>query len=189
MSPVGWLPIVAELCKLDPPVRVFGGIAEEALLDGSVTREHGDVDVLVDRKALSRHRDAFESIGYPPLEVYFEVVSDQPLVLGTERDGMPLEVGVYDEIDGVATFVLPTEQGPTRFILPDDTLEHPVTEIDGTSVRTVSPLALYHLREAFLVTGAFGPPRDKDVTTQARLRDELLSNATEDDLRLRTAVV
>ena len=87
---------------------------------------------------------------------------------------------------GVASFVLPTEDGLTRFLLPDDTLHHPVTEIDGTSVRTVSPLALYHLREAFILTGVFGPPRDKDAGIQARLRDRFLSDATEDDLRLRT---
>ena len=103
---------------------------------------------------------------------------------------MPMEIGIYDEMgSGVASFVLPTEEGLRRFILPDDTLDHHVTEIDGTSVRTVSPLALYHLREAFILTGVFGPPRDKDVATQARLRDELLSGATEDELRLRTVAV
>lgn len=189
MSLVGWLPTVAELCALKPPVWVFGGIAEEALLEGSVTQEHGDVDLLVNRNALSRHIAGFEAIGYPSPQVYFEVVPDQPLVLGTERDGMPLEIGIYDEDEmepGVASFVLPTEEGLRRFILPDDTLTHRITEIDGMSVRTVSPLALYHLREAFILTGVFGPPRDKDVAVQARLRDELLSDATEDDLRLRT---
>jgi hypothetical protein len=187
MSPVAWLPIVAELCALDPPVWVFGGIAEEALLEGSVTREHGDIDLLVDRDALSRHVAGFEAIGYPSLQTYFEVVSGQPLVLGAERDGVPLEVGIYDEMEpGVASFVLPTEEGLTRFILPDDTLKHPVIEIDGTAVRTVSPLALYHLREAFILTGVFGPPRDKDAAIQARLKDTFLSDATEDVLRLRT---
>ncbi len=184
---LGWLPIVAELCALDPPVWVFGGIAEEALLNGTVTREHGDIDLLVSRSALPRHLRGFEAIGYPSPQVYFEVVSGQPLVLGSERGGMPLEIGVYDEMgSGGASFVLPTEDGLTRFILPDDTLEHPVTEIDGTSVRTVSPLALYHLREAFILTGVFGPPRDQDAAIQARLRKTLLSDATEDELRLRT---
>src|SRR5262245_19658466 len=141
---LGWLPIVAEVCALDPPVWVFGGIAEEALLEGSVGQEHGDIDVLVGRDSLPSLGDRFEAIGYQPLRVLFEVVPGRPLVLGAERDGMPIEVGVYDEMEsGVASFVLPTEEGLTRFILPDDTLTHPVTEIDGTSVRTVSPLALY----------------------------------------------
>jgi hypothetical protein len=190
VSPVGWLPIVVELCALDPPVWVFGGIAEEALLEGSVSRQHGDIDLLVDRSVLPAHLETFEAIGYPSLRVLFEVVPGQPLVLGSERDGMPMEVGVYDEMgSGIASFVLPTEHGPTRFILPADTLRHPVTEIEGASVRTVSPLALYHLREAFILTGVFGPPRDQDVAIQARLRDGLLADATEDELRLRTVPV
>ncbi len=88
MSPVGWLPIVAELCAIDPPVWVFGGIAEEALLEGSVIREHGDIDLLVNRNALSRYIERFEAIGYASPQVYFEVVSGQPLVLGAERNGM-----------------------------------------------------------------------------------------------------
>ena len=187
MSPAGWLPAVAELCELDPPVWVFGGIAEEALLEGSIGPDHGDVDVLVDRKALRSHMQSLEALGYPALQVYFEAVPGQPLVLGTERDGMPVEVGVYDEIDaGVASFVLPTERGLTRFVLPEDTLRHPITEIEGTSVRTVSPLALFHLREAFVLSGVFGPPRDKDVAVQGMLRDRLLSGRTEEELRLRT---
>jgi hypothetical protein len=186
MSPIGWLPIVAELCALDSPVWVIGSIAEEALLEGSVTLEHSDIDLLVSRNDLSRHIAGIEAIGYPSPRVHFEVVPGQPLVLKAARDGMPLEIGVYDEKEpGVASFVLPTGDRLTRFILPDDTLNHPLTEIDGTSIRTVSPLALYHLREAFILTGVFGHPRGQDVAVQARLRDRLLSDATEDELRLR----
>ncbi len=134
MSPVGWLPVVAELCALDPPVWVFGGIAEEALLEGAVTREHGDIDLLVNRNALSIHLHVFEAIGYPPPQVYFEVVSGSPLVLGAERDGMPMEVGVYDQMEsGIASFLLPTVDGLTRFILPGDTLHYPDTRINGNS--------------------------------------------------------
>lgn len=144
---------------------------------------------MVNRNALSRHLAGFEAIGYPSLQAYFEVVSGQPLVLGAERDGMPLEIGIYDEMEsGVASFVLPTEEGLRRFILPDEHAQLHVTEIDGTSVRTVSPLALYQLREAFILTGVFGSPRDKDVAMQARLKDNLLSDAPEDELRLRTVV-
>ncbi len=119
MSAVGWLPIVAELCALDPPVWVFGGIAEEALLEGSVTREHGDIDLLVNRNALARHMHGFEAFGYPPPQVYFEVVSGSPLVLGAERDGMPMEIGVHDEMEpGIASFVLPTAAGLTSSSCP-----------------------------------------------------------------------
>jgi len=188
MSGQGWLPIAAELHAFDPPVWVFGGIAEEALLEGSINQDHGDIDVLVDRNRLSDHMDSFQAIGYPPFQVLFEVVAGQPLVLGAERDGMPLEIGVFDTAgsSGAASFVLPTDDGLTRIILPDDTFRHPVIEVGGMRVRTVSPLALYHMRVAFIQTGVFGPPRDKDVTTQARLRDSLLADMPEDELRLRT---
>jgi hypothetical protein len=187
MINVDWLAIAAELSALEPPVWVFGGIAEEALLAGTVTHEHGDIDVLVSRNVLARHIQAIDGIGYPSPQVSFEVVPGQPLVLGAERDGMPMELGVFDEMEsGIASFVLPTEDGLTRFILPGDTLRNPVTLIDGTSVRTASPLALYHLREVFMLTGVFGPPREKDLATQARLRDTLLLDVTDDDLRLRS---
>ncbi|MGH2631687.1 MAG: nucleotidyltransferase domain-containing protein [Actinomycetota bacterium] len=118
MSPAGWLPIVAELCALDPPVWVFGGIAEEALLEGSVTREHGDIDLLVDRNALSRHIERFEAIGYPSPQVYFEVVSGQPLVLGAERDGMPLEIGIFDEMESGRRLVRASDRDRTHAVRP-----------------------------------------------------------------------
>jgi len=189
MSRQGWLPIAAELYEFDPPVWVFGGIAEEALLEGSISQEHGDIDVLVDRNHVSEHMDSFQAIGYPPFQVLFEVVPGQPLVLGAERDGMPLEIGVFDTVgsSGDASFVLPTGDGLIRIILPVDTFSHPDIEVGGMRVRTVSPLALYHMRVAFIQTGVFGPPRDKDVMTQARLRDSLLADVPEDDLRLRTS--
>ncbi len=65
---------------------------------------------------------------------------------------MPVEVGVYDEIEGM-------------------------------SVRTDSPLALFHLRAAFILSGVFGPPRDRDIAIQAMLRDRLLSGRTKEELR------
>jgi hypothetical protein len=106
---------------------------------------------------------------------------------GLNETGCRWRVGVYDAIEaGVASFVLPTERGLTRFNLPEDTLHHPITEIEGRSVRTVSPLALFHLREAFILSGVFGPPRDRDMAIQATLRARLLSGRSMEELRLRT---
>ena len=42
-----YLGLLRDLASLDPPVFVFGGIAEEALLDGAVSLSHGDLDVLI----------------------------------------------------------------------------------------------------------------------------------------------
>lgn len=106
-----------------------------------------------------------------------------PLVLGSSRGEQNVELGVFDELEpGIASFVLPAEAGPVRINLPDDTLRYPIGSIDRVPIRTVSPLALYHLREAFMTTGVFGPPRDKDRAAQARLRRELLMDKPDSEL-------
>jgi hypothetical protein len=180
---VTYLPLIERLARLEPPVFVFGGIAEDALLDGSMTRPHGDVDVLVGRGSLDVHLEQLDSIGFTDFQVYFEPQPGRPLVLGTTRADENLELGVFDELEpGLASFVLPVEAGLVRISLSDDALRHPIGSIDGVPIRTVSPLALYQLREAFIQTGVFGPPRDKDRAAQARLRQELLSDVPERDL-------
>jgi hypothetical protein len=179
-----YLPLVAQLASFEPPVFVFGGIAEDALLDGSITRPHGDVDVLGARATLDRHLEDLRSIGFDGFEVFFESPPGMPLVLGAERDGLSVEIGVFDELEpGIASFVLPVSDGLVRISLPADSLHHPLASIDGVPIRTVSPLALYQLREAFTLTGVFGPARDKDRAAQARLRQELLADTAEADLR------
>jgi hypothetical protein len=183
VAEASYLPIIERLAGFEPPVFVFGGIAEDALLDGSISRPHADVDVLVFRSALDLQLARFSSIGFSDFEKYFEPQPGRPLVLGAAHGGLNLELGVFDEVaPGVASFVLPVERGMVRIILPDDTLKHPVGSIDGVPIRTVSPLALYQIREAIIQTGVFGPPRDKDRSAQARLRQELLGGIPENDL-------
>ena len=180
---VSYLALIEGLAALEPPVFVFGGIAEDALLDGSISRPHGDIDVLVGRATLDLHLAQFGSIGFSDFDVFFEPQPGRPLVLGGVHAGQNLELGVFDELEpGIASFVLPVEQGLVRIILPDDALRQPIGSIDGVPIRTVSPLALYQLREAFIHTGVFGPPRDKDRAAQARLRQELLTDVLESDL-------
>ncbi len=187
---MSYLPTIEALASLEPPVFVFGGIAEDALLDGSITRPHGDVDVLVGRAKLDVQLAQLGSIGFTGFGVFFEPQPGRPLVLGATHAGLSLELGVFDELEpGIPSFVLPVEQGLVRVSLPADALRHPISTIDGVPIRTVSPLALYQLREAFIQTGVFGPPRDKDRAAQARLRQELLIDVPEHDLspRMRPA--
>ncbi len=180
------MPIIEQLASLEPQVYIFGGIAEDALLDGSVTRPHADVDILVGRSSLDRHLTQLGSIGITDFEVFFESQPGTPLVLGTTQGDRAFELGLFDEFEpGIASFVLPAEAGLVRVTLPEDTLRHPIGSIDGVPIRTVSPLALYHLREAFIRTGAFGPPRDKDLAAQTRLRQELLVETQDDELNPR----
>ena len=183
MSAPSYLPLVEQLASLEPPVFVFGGIAEDAILDGSITRPHGDVDVLVARAMLGRHLEQLGAFGFTDFDVLFESYPGVPLVLGATHGGLSVELGVFDELEpGSASFVLPVQAGAVRITLPADTLTFPVASIDGVPIRTISPLALYQLRQALIRTGAFGPARDKDRAVQARLREELLGNAPEADL-------
>ena len=46
-----YLPLLETLMTFEPPVHVFGGFAEDALLHGTSVRTHQDVDVLVGREA------------------------------------------------------------------------------------------------------------------------------------------
>ena len=91
--------------------------------------------------------------------------------LKTPEDPRPLtrEECIVETVLGIIGGATVIEDGIERQIGPHD--------IHGV---------LYHLREAFILTGVFGPPRDQDVAIQARLRDGLLADATEDELRLRS---
>ncbi len=179
----GYLALIERLTAVRPPVFVFGGYAEDALLAGRTTRQHDDIDVLVAKVDLAEHLQRFAEWGFASFEVYFEVVPGSPLVYHAAADGIDLELGVYDElVPGRPSFVLPAGEGLTRVTLPGDSLSHPLGHIDGVSIRTISPLALYQLRAAVMRTGVFGPPRPKDEVAQAELRTSLLAGLRVDEL-------
>jgi hypothetical protein len=178
-----YLALIDRLTTLRPPVFVFGGYAEDALLAGKTTRPHGDVDVLVGRVDLDEHLQRFADWGFPSFEIYFEVVPGSPLVYHSSSDGIELELGIYDErVPGRPSFVLPVDEQLTRVTLPSDSLTHPLGRIDGVSIRTISPLALYQMRAAFVRSGVLGPPRPKDEAAQAQLRTSLLAGMQADEL-------
>ena len=179
----GYLALIDRLATVRPPVYVFGGFAEDALLAGRTTRPHGDVDVLVGRGDLDEHLQRFADWGFPSFENYFEVVPGSPLVYHSALDGIELELGIYDElVPGRPSFVVPKAEGLTRVTLPSDSFTHPLGRINGISIRTISPLALYQMRAAFMRSGAFGPPRRKDEAAQAQLRTRLLAGIGPDEL-------
>ena len=121
----GYLALIDRLTTVRPPVFVFGGYAEDALLAGRTTRPHGDVDVLVGRVDLAEHLERFAEWGFPSFEIYFEVVPGSPLVYHAASDGIELELGVYDElVPGRPSFVLPADEpadpghAPQRLLHP-----------------------------------------------------------------------
>jgi hypothetical protein len=67
----------------------------------------------------------------------------------------------------------------------DDLFAYPATLIEGTPVHTISPLALYQIREGLGITGSFGPLRPKDLAVQRRLKSAFLADHAEEELRPR----
>ena len=51
-------PLLETLMTFEPPVHVFGGLAEDALFHGTWVRTHQDVDVLVGPEADAPPRTA-----------------------------------------------------------------------------------------------------------------------------------
>ena len=56
-------PLFEALMRFEPPVYLFGGFDEDALLHGAAVRPHEDVDVLVSRDALERQLENAGGIG------------------------------------------------------------------------------------------------------------------------------
>jgi hypothetical protein len=46
-----YLPLIESLMKVDGPIVLFGGFAEDAMLGGAIRRHHDDVDVLIERSS------------------------------------------------------------------------------------------------------------------------------------------
>ena len=179
----GYLALIERLTTVRPPVFVFGGYAEDALLAGRTTRPHADLDILVGRADLAEHLVRFAEWGFPRFEIAFEVVPRSPLVYHAVSNGIELELGIFDElVPGRASFVLPLDDLLTRLTLPGDAFTHPLGRIDGVPIRTISPLALYQMRAGIMHTGVFGPPRPKDEAAQAQLRTSLLAGLRPDEL-------
>lgn len=110
--------------------------------------------------------------------VYYEPRPGLPLVYGSTREELVLELSLLD-IDpaGHPYFVVGTDKGPVSISVSPDLFQWAPTIIDGVPVHTLSPLALVHIRAGATATGAFGPPRpEKGGTRHSRRVDVFLSN-------------
>ncbi len=186
VDPARYLPLLKALFALEPKVFIIGGIAEDALLNGTMTRDHYDVDMTTYRDTVPLREGQLAELGFPRLEVKHEVLPGLAMVYETGYGDLHVEIGPYDElIPGDISFVAPGENGPMRIHSPDDIFTYPATTIDGVPIQTVSPLALFLGRAGLEATGALGPLDDRGVATQRRLREELLVGVPEGKLRPR----
>jgi len=184
-------PLLETLMTFEPPVHVFGGFAEDALLHGTSVRSHDDVDVLVSREELEAQLRNARAIGFSSHEVRFEPIDGMPMVIGTTNGNLDLEISVYDRTtEGIVFFHIPDQEGRLfRVDLSDGVFDYPASDLDGIALRTVSPLALYQIRAGITMAGGFGPPRPKDVTSQEALRARFFPDASPESLQPRTTEV
>lgn len=174
------LDLIRRLMALDPPVFLFGGFAEDALLHGTMSRPHDDVDVFVWLDDLPMRVEQVLALGFDDLEVRFESSPGRPLAVGAVRDGLDLELCIGDRTGGRPHFDLPGSGGLDRVWMPDDLLMHPAQRLDDLEVRTISPRALYQVRVAS--AAVFGGFRPKDEVTQSALRERFFAGISDAEL-------
>jgi len=185
------MPLLRDLASLDPPLFIFGGIAETVLLDRALGPSHGDVDVLIPRDQFELRTEQLGGLGFHDFAVYYEPRPGRPLVLGSSRGDLALELNLLDhDAKGSPYFAVRTEDGPVSISMPPDLFDWPPTIIDGMLIRTLSPLALVQIRAGLTATGVFGPPRPgKDDAHQDRLVEVFFPDASEVSLMPRIAAV
>ena len=180
-----YLGLLRELAAIEPPLFVFGSVAEAVLLDGELSETHGDVEVAIPRTELGLRLRQLAMLGFDVFDVYYEPRPGLPLVYGSARGDLALELSLVDyDPAGNPFFVVRTDGGAVAIALPADAFVWPPTVIDQVVVHTVSPLALVHVRAGASATSAFGAKRPgKDDARQARLIDTFFRNVDPERLR------
>ena len=94
----GYLSLVREIASLDPPAYVFGGIAEELLLEGRISDSHADLDLLVPSEQGDQTQAQLTALGFSDFAVHHEPLPGRPLVLGRwgspQEPRVPIDAGV-----------------------------------------------------------------------------------------------
>ena len=185
------LELLRRMAALDPGPCLIGGYAEDALLAGTVTRPHVDIDWMVPRRELQLRLAQARELGFGEFETWGESAPGEPFYLYAENGELKLELGVVDEQDGrvylrihTLAFDVDGREPPAGYqlLLPRDTFAHPPVEIDGVIVRTASPLALYQLRVGIASQGSFGPLSAQQRNAARRLKERFFPLRSKADL-------
>ncbi len=168
----------------DPPVHLFGGVSEDALLHSDWVRPHDDIDILVERPHFPAAIESSRGLGFQDFEVRFQPFPDTPVVVGCIQEGNNLEISICDRDDGGRVFFYMVEDtgGVVRVQLADGVFDHPAVALDGVEVRTVSPLAQYQIRSGIALAGGFGALRPKDILAQRELQERFFPGIDPEDL-------
>ena len=188
---VGQLDMLRRMSELDPPPFVFGGYAEDALLAGTVTRPHGDVDWLVPRNELALRLEQARTLGFVEIETWGESAPGEPFYLFCRNGDLSIDLGVTDEAEGrllgrVWRIAFPVAGGEApagyQFQLPADTYTHPPAHLDAIAIHVASPLALYQIRAAIAAKGSFGPLSATQRASLDKLRETFFPEYAEHEL-------
>ena len=155
----GYLALIDRLATVRPPVFVFGGYAEDALLAGQTTRPHGGRRRAGREGRPRRAPPAVRRVGIPVLRGPLRGRAGSPLVYHAASDGIELELGIYDElVPGRPSFVLPVDERADPGHAPQRLLDLSAGPHRRRPDPTLSPLALYQLRAAIMRTGVSRSP-------------------------------
>lgn len=181
------LELIRRLQDLSPAPCLLGGFAEDALLYGGYSRDHGDVDLLVPRSRLERLQSELRMLGYDTWKTRGENAAGEPFYLEARAEDLLLELGVTDGEDSGELFaeLATVDWGAPagiRVHLPPDTYDYAPVEFEGVSVRCISPLAAFQLRAGIATRGTFGPLRPKDQAASRGLRERYFPDAREEEL-------
>jgi len=180
-----YLELIARIGNWEPPPFIFGGFAEDALLHGVISRPHNDVDVLVFREQLNLYIPQAKNLGFEDFDINYEPIPGKPLVLNAEHGGLHLEISMFerDGEDKAYFVVIGGADGKLyRVYLPDDAFTFPASMIEGVPVQTLSPLALYQIRDGLMRVAPFGELRPTDLPAQKLLLERFFKGKAEVEL-------
>ena len=169
----------------------MGGYAEDALLAGTVTREHGDVDLIFPRGEAELRLAQLADLGFEGWETWGEAAPGVPFYLFGQNGDLKLELGLADESAGRPvirvhglSFDIGGEPAAAGYqiVLPADTFDHPAVQLAGLTVRVMSPLALIQMRAGFASQGSFGELSDRQRRSALDLRERFFPGRSEEEL-------
>ena len=185
------LDLIAKLAALDPPVAFMGGYAEDALLAGTVTRPHEDVDLIFPRADSELRFAQLAELGFGEWETWGEAAPGEPFYLFGQSGSLKVDLGIADRAGDQfwirvhrLTFTVRGAEAPAGYQLrlPDDLFDHPAVELDGVPVRPIPPLALYQMRAGIAARNSFGPLSERHLATMAQLRERFFPERDEAEL-------
>jgi hypothetical protein len=185
------LDLLRRMSRLSPAPWVFGGYAENALLAGTVTRPHVDVDWLFPRRELDLRLAQARTLGFTEFETWGEAASGEPFYLFARNGDLTIDLGITDEAAGrhvvrVGKLAFEVDGGAApagyQIALPRDTYSHRPAAIDGIEVRVASPLALYQIRAGIAARGSFGELSPTQRASLRTLRERFFPDRTEAEL-------